>query len=32
MLSFDVEKYYKEHSSELGWGAEVATLNPERLE
>jgi SAM-dependent methyltransferase len=28
----DAEKYYREHSIELGWGAEVARLDPERVE
>lgn len=32
MLESELEKYYREHSSELGWGNDVVRLDPERLE
>jgi len=32
MLDSDLEKYYREHSSEFGWGTDVARLDPERVE
>jgi 2-polyprenyl-3-methyl-5-hydroxy-6-metoxy-1,4-benzoquinol methylase len=28
----DTEKYYRENSADLGWGVEVARLDPERVE
>jgi SAM-dependent methyltransferase len=32
MFESELEKYYREHSSELGWGNDVVRLDPERLE